>query len=481
MRRPRPLRTAIPGRSGRNRLASAGLAAVALLMGSAEAAAQDPPTITAAPAVSGTPRVGETLTPDAGSWTPPGATRTYQWMRCASSASCTEIAASPEPIPYTVAGADVEQSLLVRLTVTSGTASVSANSEPKFVARAPTNTTLPAVTGTPRDGEVLRASDGGWTGTPPLSFEYQWQRCGPGGGGCAAVAGATSTSYALSSADVGLTVRVRVTASNAGGLSRVFSALTAEVAPFPLANLDPPTIAGVAEVERSLLAQPGRWTPSGGLDFLYRWLRCNADRSDCEPVPGADRRTYVVRLADVGFRLRVRVRAIGDAGSSTADSDLTAIVPAPAGAQDFTQSGQSPSPAASAPAAAALMRPFPRVRIKGFFTSKGAVLRLVTIKGPEGVRIRIACRGRSCPYPHRTLRSHSRVRLRSLQRFHLAGTRILIRITSPGLIGKHTRIIIRAGRPPARRDRCLMPGNRQPEPCPSTESGSSASTARPMS
>jgi hypothetical protein len=477
MRRARLLRSATPRRPGRNRLASAGLAAVVLLLHSADAVAQDPPAqpqITAAPVVSGDPRVGEMLTADAGSWTPPGATPTYRWMRCTGPADCIEIGTSSQPVPHIVTDADIERSLLVRLTVSAGVHSISADSEPKFVPRAPSNTKVPTVSGTPREGEVLRASEGEWIGTRPLSFEYQWLRCGLSGSGCADVAGATSTNYALSSADVGLTVRVRVTASNAGGLSQVSSAPTAEVAPFPLANLEPPTIAGVAEVERSLLAMPGRWTPSGDVEFLYRWLRCNADRSDCDAIPGANGRTYVVRLSDVGFRLGVRVRAIADAGSSIADSDLTAVVPAPVGAQDFTQSGQSPTtPAASAPAVFALMRPFPRVRIKGFFTSRGAMLQLVSIKGPEGARIRLVCRGRSCPFERRALRSRPRVRLRSLQRFHPAGTRIEIRITSPRLIGKHTRIIIRAGRPPARRDRCLTPGSPRPAPCPSTEQASS--------
>ena len=481
MCRARLLHSATPHRLSRSRLASAGLAAVALLLTSADAAAQDPPAqpqITAAPVVAGTPRFGEMLTPDTGSWTPLGATPSYQWMRCTDPVpdSCTEIGpASPLPIPYLVTGDDIERSLLVRLTVSSGNDSVSADSEPIFVPRAPSSTKAPTVSGTPRQGEVLQASDGEWIGTRPLSFDYQWLRCGPSGFifDCDSVDGATSTSYALSSADVGLTLRVQVTASNDGGESSAFSAPTAVVAPFPLANLTPPTITGVAEVERPLLAMAGRWTPSSGVEFLYRWLRCNADNSHCDAIPGGNGRTYVVRLSDVGSRLRVRVRAIADAGSSTADSDLTAIIPVPAGAQEFTQSGQAPSPAASASPALALMRPFPRVRIKGFYTSKGAMLQLVSIRGPEGVRIRLACRGRRCPFKRRALRSRPRVRVRSLQRFHPAGTRIRFRITSPGLIGKYTRIVIRGGRPPARRDRCLMPGRRRPVPCPGTGQASS--------
>jgi hypothetical protein len=469
MRRARPLDSATPGRFGRKRLTGVGVAAVALLLTCPNVAAQYPdeqPTITEVPKISGIPRDGETLTAGAGDWKPPGATPTYQWLRCNAAGqldTCREIggAGTTAPAPYTVVDLDVEHALRIRLTVKSGNDTDSEESAPTapVVPRAPSNTGLPTVNGTARDGEVMSASAGEWIGTLPLSFDYQWQRCGPSGSPCTPVAGATNPSYVLSSADVGLTVRVRVTASNAGGRSTAQSAPTSVVAPSPLVNLEPPAIVGVSEVEQSVTALPGRWTTSGRIDFLYRWLRCRGDRSECGAIPGATGRIYEVRLVDVGHRLRIRVTAIADAGSSTAESEQTPVVPAPPGAQDFTQAGASP-------AGAAFMRPFPRVRIKGFYTSAGAVLQLVTVKGPEGTRIRLVCRGRSCPFRRRTLRGHPRVRLRSLERFHPADTRVEIRVTSAGLIGKYTRIIIRAKRPPTRRDRCLMPGSAAPVRCP---------------
>jgi hypothetical protein len=453
-------------------LTSVGLAAVALLLTGPHVAAQAlQPTITAAPKISGQPRVGQILTADAGDWTPPGATPTYEWLRCNAGGeleSCQPIGAgTTQPTPYAVVEGDVEHALRIRLTVSSGNATAQMVSDATApVPRAPSNTAPPTVSGTAREGELLTATNGEWIGTSPLAFDYQWRRCGPSGSPCAPIPGATSTSYLLSSADVGLTVRVRVTTSNAAGSSAAESAATGVVAPSPLANLEPPEILGVAQVERTLTALPGRWSPSGRVEFLYRWLRCKADGSECEAIPGAGSRAYEVRLADVGSRLRVRVTAVADAGSSAVESDLTLVVPAPPGAQDFNQSGTSPAPTGTSPRAAALMRPFPRVRIKGFYTPAGAVLQLVTIKGPEGARIRLLCRGRSCRFHRRTLRAHRRVRLRSLEHFHPAGTRIEIRVTSAGLIGKFTRIVIRAGRPPARRDRCLMPGSGRPVRCP---------------
>jgi hypothetical protein len=46
----------------------------------------------------------------------------------------------------------------------------------------------------------------------------------------------------------------------------------------------------------------------------------------CVDVSGATGKTYGVRLADLGYRLRVAVRATNARGSGTATSGLTTIV-----------------------------------------------------------------------------------------------------------------------------------------------------------
>lgn len=444
---------------------SVALAVVALLLVPVRVAAQDPVMITAAPALPQTAVVGQMLTPTAGSWEPAAAVPSYQWRRCdAALMTCEALgAATSVPAAYTVTDADAGRTLSVLLSVSAGGEPVSAPSNGVSVLQAPSSTSPPTVEGTARDGSVLQASTGGWLGSSPLAFAYQWQRCSPSGASCNALPGATATSYLLSGTDVGLTVRVQVTASNAAGMTAVPSAPTGVVAPAPLVNLGLPEIVGPAEIDRSLTALPGRWTPTTGVEFLFRWLRCEADRSRCEAIPGANAGTYRVRPGDAGSRLRVRVTAIADAGAVSAESAQTAVVPSPPGTQDFTAAG--PPPAAT-PSGPGVLDPFPRVRIKGFYTPRGARLQLVTVKGSPGARISLACRGRSCPYRRRELPSRPRVRLRSLERFHPAGTRIVIRVTSPRLIGKHTRIIIRGGRDPARRDRCLLPNGTKPVACP---------------
>jgi hypothetical protein len=443
---------------------SVALAAAALLLGGPHAAAQggaDPIRIIAPPTLS--PEialVGQTITPTPGSWEGPmGATATYQWLRCDLRGEACELFGARSAEPHVTTAADAGHTLWIRLIVSVGSNMVWADSNPALVLpAAPSNRAGPSVNGTARVGEALTASPGEWSGTPPLSFHYQWLRCGPSGSLCTAIPGATTSAYRVSAADLGLTLRVQVTASNAAGVAAAASLPTAVVAPLTLANVERPSIVGAAEVGRSLTALPGRWMASGGIDFLYRWLRCRADGSQCDAIPGANGRTYAVRLADVGSRLRVRVTAIADGGSSIAESPLTAVVPPPR--------AQTGSP----PGTPAFMRPFPRVRIKGYYTPKGARLQLVTVRGPAGVRIRLVCHGESCPFRRDALQGRRpRVRLRALERFHPAGTRIVIRVTSAGVIGKYTRIVIRDGRPPARRDRCLLPGATRPVRCPLPE------------
>jgi hypothetical protein len=322
-------------------------------------------------------------------------------------------------------------------------AGASVGSSRAGVPRPPSNIAPPEVAGTVGDGQVLSASNGTWNGTKPLSFEYRWQRCD--GSICAVIRHARSASYVLSPADVGRTVVVAVTVSNAGGTATARSLPTSVVAPSPLPRLARPAIVGVAKVARSLIATPGRWDASGPIDVLFRWLRCEDEGSGCAPIPGATGARYVVRVPDVGSRLAVRVTAVADAGSSTRDSALTAVV---------------------RPRRPELLRPFPRVRIKGFFTSSGAVVQLATVTAPEGALIEVSCRGPDCPFRRRAQPAGPGLRLRTLERSFRAGTKVEIRITKPMLIGKYTSILVRAGRPPVRRDRCLMPGSVRPVRCP---------------
>ena len=89
--------------------------------------------------------------------------------------------------------------------------------------------TIPAITGTASRGSVLTASTGTWTGFPSPTFAFQWRQCDSGGANCADIAGATASTYTVTSADVGATLKVVVTATNRFGSAPATSAQTAVV------------------------------------------------------------------------------------------------------------------------------------------------------------------------------------------------------------------------------------------------------------
>jgi hypothetical protein len=98
---------------------------------------------------------------------------------------------------------------------------------------APRNTVRPTISGTTRQGELLTADPGTWSGTQPMTFAYQWRRCDTNGANCSNISGATSKTYTLTSADVGNRLRVRVRASNDAGSGTATSLPTAVVAAQP--------------------------------------------------------------------------------------------------------------------------------------------------------------------------------------------------------------------------------------------------------
>ena len=194
---------------------------------------------------------------------------------------------------------------------------------------APVNVTPPTITGTPRVGEALTAQNGTWSNSP-TEFRYRWLRCNGGGNSCLLLA-ADGKTYRVGQADVGSTMRVRVTAVNADGATDARSEQTEVVAPnasnaAPLDNTARPTISGEARVGQELTASEGTWT-GNPTSFAFQWQRCDVDSFTCANVVGATGRTYGVRIADLGFRLRVEVTARKDGGrSGTALSAVTAVV-----------------------------------------------------------------------------------------------------------------------------------------------------------
>ena len=125
------------------------------------------------------------------------------------------------------------------------------------------------------------------------------------------------------------TIRVVVTATNAGGSASATSNQTAVVqAPSPPGNTALPTIAGTAKQGQTLTASNGSWS-NNPTSFAYQWRRCSSSGSSCINISGATGQSYVLVSADVGQRLiRVVVTATNPAGSASATSNQTAVVQA---------------------------------------------------------------------------------------------------------------------------------------------------------
>ena len=195
----------------------------------------------------------------------------------------------------------------------------------------PVNTSPPIISGTPQDGQTLTASTGSWSGTQPITYGFQWQRCDSGGANCVAIAGATGPTYLATSADVGRTLRVVVTATNSAGSAGATSAATTVVqaaAAAPPVNTSPPIISGTPQDGQTLTASTGSWSGTQPITYGFQWQRCDSGGANCVAIAGATGPTYLATSADVGRTLRVVVTATNSAGSAGATSAATTVVQA---------------------------------------------------------------------------------------------------------------------------------------------------------
>lgn len=76
----------------------------------------------------------------------------------------------------------------------------------------PVNTSIPTISGTAQVGQTLTGTNGTWSQSP-TSYSYQWNRTG------SPIGGAIFLTYNPSAADIGSTLTLTVTATNAAGSS----------------------------------------------------------------------------------------------------------------------------------------------------------------------------------------------------------------------------------------------------------------------
>jgi hypothetical protein len=130
----------------------------------------------------------------------------------------------------------------------------------------PANTAPPTISGTAQQAQTLNADPGTWTGSAPINFTYQWNRCDSSGANCSPIGGATQQTYLVASGDVGSTLRVAVSASNAAGSAGpVVSAATAVVTSAPSGGTVTFTLAAGGD-DGDVTVRAGTYPPSAAAD-----------------------------------------------------------------------------------------------------------------------------------------------------------------------------------------------------------------------
>ncbi|MDQ1569799.1 MAG: hypothetical protein QOF79_473 [Actinomycetota bacterium] len=269
------------------------------------------------PTITGTNRVGSTLTAHPGIWVPSIVDFTYEWkigtVTIGTGATYVPVAAN---IGHTIT-----------VTVSSGADgyiaqhSVASTATAKIVAGVITGTT-PTITGTARVGQVLTAATGAPWAPASATLHYQWLRAGK------SISGATHSTYSTTTSDYKRAISVKVSGTLTGytTLSRTSRTITISTG---VLTVTTPTITGTAQVGSKLSAVRGTWGP-GTVTIRYQWYLGGS------AVSGATTSTYTLSSATRGKTVSVRVT-----GSKTDYTTLsrTSVPTAPVTAGVFTTIG----------------------------------------------------------------------------------------------------------------------------------------------
>lgn len=246
------------------------------------------PTVT--PKVTGTPKVGEALRLDPGTWTP-SAKRTMQWL------------ADGVAIPGQTGGGLQLTPALVGKNISVRVKATRSGYDPVTVT---TKATADVAPGTFETGEqpvisgeayvdgVLTATAGGWDPDDP-AIEWRWYADG------VRIRGNGGSTLALKPEHDGAMIKV-VAVARKDGYTTATAPAVAQVGPVLAGKITvakPLAITGTNRVGYQLNAVPGTYEPAD-VTAAYQWLR------DGVPIPGATRSRYVQTVADVGATISVR-------------------------------------------------------------------------------------------------------------------------------------------------------------------------------
>ncbi len=240
------------------------------------------------PFINGDAATGETLTVDAGPWSPAGVALTYRWLaggvvRGTSSSLLLTDAMIGMTVQVEVTGSKVGMAPVTHL---------SAATSPVRGRTVTIAAATPTISGEARVGSPLTVTEGAWTPST-VTFAYQWFADGR------AVQGATSRRFVPTDAQAGQRMSVDVTGSLAGSQSVTTNSAETEVVIGQVRGAKP-KIRGKAVVGKKLKVVAGQWSPTA-VRLSYVWLR------NGKVIKGAKSSTYKLTRKDAGKRISVRV------------------------------------------------------------------------------------------------------------------------------------------------------------------------------
>jgi hypothetical protein len=242
----------------------------------------------ATPVISGTEKVGSTLTADAGTWAPTGVALSYQWKADGT-------AVGTDSASYVLTGADAGATITV--TVTGTKAGYNTASGTSFgtgdIADGDLSVGTVTITGTAQVGETVTANPGTW-GPGMVGLTYQWYV----GDLSSPIPGATDADYVVAPQTWNGVLIVVVTGTQAGYTVAEAQKSTAAVIAGTL-TAETPTITGTPVIGGTLTAHAGVWGPEGVV-LAYQWAVGGVDVS-------ATSTTYTPVSGDVGKTVTVTV------------------------------------------------------------------------------------------------------------------------------------------------------------------------------
>jgi streptogramin lyase len=313
--------------------------------GSATGTSAPTPPIAQAPSINGPrlstddPVFGQTLSVSNGTVAgSPAPTFTYQWEQCnPTGTNCIAISGATSQT-YTPVAGDIGQTLQAIVTATNNLNTSSAASEISNPVLGPPVNIVPPVEKAdlsvseepavliPEPTKTMGSQPGTWTNNP-TGFSYQWEQCDATGNNCSAIAGATTATYRPTIAQIGDTLVLQVSATNAAGTGVASSPPSNAISEAPINTVPPVLSTDNPTVGNQLSVSNGTWIGFPTPTFTYQWMLCNTAGQSCSAIDGATSQTYTPVASDAGARLEATVTATNDAGTASANSEISNPIP----------------------------------------------------------------------------------------------------------------------------------------------------------